>query len=133
MSATPAQSPSSTPVLGEDAAAGQVMPGQSPAGAVEQVGGAGGISQPSFSSVAARELIDEAWLDELMARVSTGELALTGPGGFLPELLKTGLESGLQAELTDHMGYEKGDPACVGLSSCLCKGLASVYVGMRSA
>jgi hypothetical protein len=38
-------------------------------------------------------------------------LALTGEGGLLPELVKAVYERGLQAELTDHLGYEKGDPA----------------------
>jgi putative transposase len=36
---------------------------------------------------------------------------LTGEGGFLPEMIKAVLERGMQAELTDHLGYDKGDPA----------------------
>ena len=37
---------------------------------------------------------------------------LTGEGGFLPEMIKAVLERRVwQAELTDHLGYEKGDPA----------------------
>jgi putative transposase len=32
-------------------------------------------------------------------------------GGFLPELVKAVLERGMDAELTDHLGYERGDPA----------------------
>lgn len=39
------------------------------------------------------------------------ELALTGEGGFLPEMVKAALERGLATELTGHLGYEKGDPA----------------------
>ncbi|CED90914.1 transposase [Actinomyces succiniciruminis] len=35
---------------------------------------------------------------------------LTGADGLLPALLKEALERGLQAELTDHLGYEKGEP-----------------------
>ena len=38
-------------------------------------------------------------------------MRLTGEGGFIPELVKAVLERGLQAELTDHLGYEQGDPA----------------------
>jgi len=38
-------------------------------------------------------------------------LRLTGEGGFLPALIKAVLEKGLAAELSDHLGYEKGDPA----------------------
>jgi putative transposase len=59
---------------------------------------------------AARELMSEEFLDELMARVDQGGLALTGEGGFLPELVKAVLERGMAAELTDHLGYERGDP-----------------------
>ena len=59
----------------------------------------------------ADELVDEAWLDQLIASAGAGELRLTGEGGFLPELIKRVLERGLEVERTDHLGYEKGDPA----------------------
>ena len=57
------------------------------------------------------QLVDAGLLDELMSRVDAGDLQLTGEGGFLPGLIKAVLERGLQAELTGHLGYEKGDPA----------------------
>ncbi|MEV0217522.1 IS256 family transposase [Micromonospora sp. NPDC050695] len=38
-------------------------------------------------------------------------MRLTGPGGFLSELVKAVLERGLRAELRDHLGYAKHDPA----------------------
>ena len=44
----------------------------------------------------------------MFARIDSGELELTGDGGFIPGLIKAALERGLQAELTDHLGYEKG-------------------------
>jgi putative transposase len=49
-------------------------------------------------------------LDRLFARIDAGEIDLTGSGGLIPELIKAALERGLQAELTDHVGYERGDP-----------------------
>src|SRR4029450_2931038 len=58
-----------------------------------------------------RELFSDELLDQLMSRVDEGGVALTGAGGFLPELVKAVLERGMDAELTDHLGYEKGDPA----------------------
>jgi putative transposase len=61
--------------------------------------------------VSADELIDQQWLDGLLERVDEQGLQLTGEGGFLPALVKAVLERGLQAELSDHLGYEKGDPA----------------------
>ncbi len=60
---------------------------------------------------AARELMSEEFLDQLMARVDEGDVALTGEGGFLPELVKAVLERGLDAELTGHLGYERGAPS----------------------
>lgn len=53
----------------------------------------------------------EELLDELMAKVSAGEVSLTGEGGFIPAMIKAVLERGLQAELTDHLGYERGEAA----------------------
>ena len=58
----------------------------------------------------ARELVDGPWLDALLDRVDESGLRLTGEGGFLPELIKAVLERGLAVELSDHLGYEKGDP-----------------------
>jgi putative transposase len=50
-------------------------------------------------------------LDELFARIDAGEIELDGQDGLIQQLIKAGLERGLQAELTDHLGYERGDPA----------------------
>ena len=58
-----------------------------------------------------RELFDDDMLDKLMAATDERGLSLTGEGGFLPEMIKAVLERGMQAELTDHLGYEKGDRA----------------------
>jgi putative transposase len=60
------------------------------------------------------EMAGQGWLDELMARSDDEGVQLTGDGGFLPEMIKAVLERGLEAELTDHLGYEKGDPAGAG-------------------
>ena len=57
-----------------------------------------------------RELFAEEMLDQLMAPRMSG-VSLTGEGGFLPEMVKAVLERGMDAELTDHLGYERGDPA----------------------
>jgi putative transposase len=49
-------------------------------------------------------------LDELFAKIDAGEVELDGHDGLIQQLIKAGLERGLQAELTDHVGYERGDP-----------------------
>ena len=56
----------------------------------------------------AAELAASGALDELFARIDAGDIELTGDGGLIPGLIKAALERGLQAELTDHLGYEKG-------------------------
>jgi putative transposase len=58
-----------------------------------------------------RELFSDELLDRLMSRVDADGVALTGSGGFLPELVKAVLERGMDAELTGHLGYERGDSA----------------------
>jgi putative transposase len=60
---------------------------------------------------AVNDMIEAGLLDRLMERVDGDGLRLTGEGGFLPEMVRAVLERGLQAELSDHLGYEKGDPA----------------------
>jgi putative transposase len=68
-------------------------------------------SAPPSAREAINDMVEAGLLDELMGRVDRDGLALTGAGGFLPELVKAVLERGLAAELTGHLGYEKGDPA----------------------
>jgi putative transposase len=81
---------------------------------VDHVGLVGGVVVAD-DVVTAREAVDkmvQAWmLDDLMNQVDDGDLQLTGDGGFLPELVRRVLEAGLQAELTDHLGYERHDRA----------------------
>ena len=58
-----------------------------------------------------RELFSDDLVDELLARAGDRGVALTGKGGFLPEMIKAVLERGMDAELTSHLGYERGDRA----------------------
>jgi putative transposase len=52
----------------------------------------------------------DAVADRLVAQARTDGVALTGPGGLLGGLTKRVLESALAAELTEHVGYEPGEP-----------------------
>jgi putative transposase len=80
-------------------------------------GGPGGPRGQRTKAAASRErqladeLIDGSWLDSLVESARTGELRLTGEGGFLQELIARVLEAGLAVELSDHLGYDKGDAA----------------------
>jgi putative transposase len=61
--------------------------------------------------VSAADLAASGALDSLFEQIDAGQVQLSGAGGLLPELIKAVLERGLQAELTGHLGYERGDPA----------------------
>jgi putative transposase len=56
------------------------------------------------------ELRASGALDALFARIDAGQVQLTGDGGLVPGLIKAALERGLGVELSDHLGYDKGDP-----------------------
>jgi putative transposase len=48
---------------------------------------------------------------DLVAKARADGVDLVGPGGILTGLTKTVLETALEAEITDHVGYDKHDPA----------------------
>src|SRR3954469_16264921 len=56
----------------------------------------------------ADSLKESGALDEIFARIDAGE-PLTGEQGLLGGMLKAALERGLDAELTEHVGYDRGD------------------------
>ncbi len=51
----------------------------------------------------------------LVDRARGDGLRLTGEGGLLQTLTKRVLESALEGEITDHVGYDKHDPQGCGL------------------
>lgn len=55
--------------------------------------------------------MDDQLIDELVGRAQAEGLQLTGEGGLLQQLTKRFLESALEGEITDHLGYDKHDPA----------------------
>src|SRR4051812_24905769 len=55
--------------------------------------------------------VDQRLVDQLVERARAGGVALTGEGGLLAQLTKRVLESALDGEITDHLGYDKHDPA----------------------
>ena len=48
---------------------------------------------------------------ELLERVRVEGGGLVGPAGLLADLTKRVLEAGLEAEMTEHVGYAPHDPA----------------------
>src|SRR6478672_5230457 len=51
---------------------------------------------------------------ELVRMARAQGLSLTGPDGLLKMLTKTVIETALQEEMTEHLGYEKHDPVGAG-------------------
>src|SRR4051794_3848535 len=51
--------------------------------------------------------VDEALAQELVERARSEGVELVGPGGLLTGLTKTVLETALEAELDEHLGYPK--------------------------
>ncbi|WP_329416861.1 IS256 family transposase [Streptomyces sp. NBC_00704] len=60
------------------------------------------------------DALDDQLIGQLVDRARASGLQLTGAGGLLQQLTKKLLESALEGEMTDHLGYEKHDPAGAG-------------------
>jgi len=57
------------------------------------------------------DAVDEQLLDRLVGHARAGGLQLTGEGGLLAQLTQRLVESALEGELTDHLGYDRHDAA----------------------
>lgn len=80
----------------------------------ESAGVAGEVAISEEETAAARrvaELLSPAAIDSLVADAAESGMGLDGAQGLLNRLTKAVLERALQAEMADHLGYEKGDPA----------------------
>ncbi len=55
--------------------------------------------------------LDGQLLDQLVGQARERGIKLAGEGGLLQQLTKRLLESALEGEITDHLGYDKHDPA----------------------
>jgi putative transposase len=57
------------------------------------------------------EAADQQLIEEVVGRAQAEGLQLAGEGGLLQQLTKRLLESALEGEVTDHLGYDRNDPA----------------------
>jgi putative transposase len=55
--------------------------------------------------------LDQSIAEELVARARADGIDLVGPGGLLGDLTKQILETGLEVEMDEHLGYAKHDSA----------------------
>src|SRR5690606_27810513 len=60
----------------------------------------------------ADESVDQQQLaEQLLAQAKEQGVDLVGPDGLLNQLTKNVLETALDAEMTEHLGYDRHDPA----------------------
>ncbi|HEY2519532.1 MAG TPA: IS256 family transposase [Streptosporangiaceae bacterium] len=69
-----------------------------------------GPAEPAVEDVRV-DAADEELARQLAEQARAEGIPLTGPGGLLGRLTKVVLESALEAEMDDHLGYRKHDPA----------------------
>ena len=83
-----------------------------------QTDGVADAEQPDevAGAAAARlgELLDPQRIDALLADAEAAGVAIDGPDGLINRMIKAVLERGLEVEMADHLGYDRGDPAGVG-------------------
>jgi transposase-like protein len=72
---------------------------------LDEVGG----GEPAPPANEGLDAVDEQLIARLAGKAREGGLALTGEGGLLAALTKRLVESALEGELTDHLGYVKHD------------------------
>ena len=60
------------------------------------------------------QIVDRELADRLVAQAREAGVDLVGQDGLLRQMTKAVLERSLAEELTDHLGYEPGDPAGAG-------------------
>ena len=68
-------------------------------------------TEPAPGAALAGRISTDELAAELLARADAEGVSLVGPGGLLAGLTKTVLETALEAEMTEHLGYEAHDPA----------------------
>ena len=59
-------------------------------------------------------LLEPERIDALIADAEASGIGIDGPDGLISQMIKAVLERGLEVEMADHLGYERGDPAGAG-------------------
>src|ERR1700704_3123230 len=69
-----------------------------------EAGGLGGELMPAGPPGSVRE-----WAEQLVAQAREDGVALTGEGGLLTDLMRHVLQTGLEVEMAEHLGYGPHD------------------------
>ena len=82
------------------------------------LGGEGAVMTATLNDVTnkkpAEQSAEQQAATELVRLARERGLSLTGPDGLLKQLTKTVIETALSEEMSEHLGYEKHDPAGAG-------------------
>ena len=65
------------------------------------------MSTESMNAVSQGRLSDQQIAEQLVEQAKTDGVDLVGPGGLLSDLTKTVLETALEVEMSEHLGYDK--------------------------
>ena len=68
-------------------------------------------AQPAVTAQALAEALDPELVARLAAQARAQGVSLLGRNGLLQQLTKRFLEASLEAEMDEHLGYDKHDPA----------------------
>ncbi len=63
-----------------------------------------------MDELAGGPVLDQGFARELVDRARAEGVNLVGPGGLLGGLTKQVLETALEAEMSEHLGYDANDP-----------------------
>ena len=63
-----------------------------------------------MDELAGGPVLDQEFARELVDRVRSEGVNLVGPGGLLGGLTKQVLETALEVEMSEHLGYDANDP-----------------------
>lgn len=65
----------------------------------------------SGSSSPAEMPMEQQLAEQLLEQAKTDGISLVGPGGLLAGVTRRVLQAALETEMSDHLGYDRGDPA----------------------
>jgi putative transposase len=100
---SPAEAPVVVPSLAESAVAGREH--LDPGDVLDE------LESPALESLSAPSAEELAIARELVRSARSRGVAMTGPTGLLQALTKTVIETALDEEMVEHLGYDKHDPA----------------------
>ena len=80
-------------------------------GSSEGSGEESSAAEQEAAALRLAELVSDEAIDRMLADAQASETPLDGPDGLINQITRKVIERALGAELDEHLGYVKGDPA----------------------